>query len=387
MEGHPMNAAEKSRGAEARLPKLLDFLKQDPNNTTLLADAAVTALDEGAPEQAMRLLDQYAAIKPLSPALLNLSALAAMALGRFDTAAETIEGLLAEHPDDAVLKLNLAWARASAGQSEAALSALDDAATGADVRAAVLKVKMLHKLGRLEDALACGLGFAELFGDDAALMGALSEVAVDERDLELAASFAARAGDNPEGLSTQGVLLLGDDQVANALAAFDRVLALQAGNPRALLGKGLSLLASNEPRAAAGFIDRAAQIFGDHIGSWVAAGWTWFILGDLVASRARFEKALALDDAFAETQGGLACLDVVAGDLESGKRRTEIALRLDRNCLGGALAKSLLLAREGDAAAAERVRAIAINVPLAPGGRSIAQAMAALGMGGKPRSD
>ena len=59
----------------------------------------------------------------------------------------------------------------------------------------------------------------------------------------------------------------------------------------------------------------AAELFVSHIGSWVAAGWAHVIAGDRAAGRARFERALALDDRFAETQGALAVLDVVEGQL------------------------------------------------------------------------
>ena len=70
--------------------------------------------------------------------------------------------------------------------------------------------------------------------------------------------------------------------------------------------------------------------------------------GRLAASRARFETALALDDAFAETQGALAVLDLLGDDLEGARRRTEIALgstatvsraRLPRACCSSAKAR------------------------------------------------
>ena len=121
--------------------------------------------------------------------------------------------------------------------------------------------------------------------------------------------------------------------------------------------------------------------FGDHLGSWVAAGWVYYVKGDLATSRARFETALALDDTFAETQGALAVLDLLDDDLESARRRTEIALRLDRNCFAGALAKSMLLEREGKGKAAQKVRDAAMNFPIGPGGRTIAKSLAARGGG------
>jgi len=61
------------------------------------------------------------------------------------------------------------------------------------------------------------------------------------------------------------------------------------------------------------------------------------------------------------------------------RRESEIAVRLDRNSLGGALATSMLLDRSGKADAARRVRETALSTPLGPDGRTIAQALAGFG--------
>ncbi len=166
----------------------------------------------------------------------------------------------------------------------------------------------------------------------------------------------------------------------SSIALFDRALAAAPRDARALLGKGLGLMAKGERAEAARAIDQAAELFERHLGSWVAAGWAYFIMGDYATSRARFETALAIDDTFAEIHGGLAVLDVMAGQLESAERRTEVALRLDRNCFSAALAKVLMLAGRGDVKTAERVRDIALNTRIGAGGRTIAQAMASLSL-------
>jgi Tfp pilus assembly protein PilF len=145
-----------------------------------------------------------------------------------------------------------------------------------------------------------------------------------------------------------------------------------------LLGSGLGQLARGDAAAAAARLDGAAQRFGDHLGSWVAAGWAYYIAGDLATSRNRFETALALDDNFAETHGALAVLDLVEGQKDSARRRTEVALRLDRNCFAAALARSMILDSEGKSNAARKVRDAALNYPIGPSGRTIARSLAAL---------
>ena len=208
-------------------------------------------------------------------------------------------------------------------------------------------------------------------------MGALANAALDAEQIELAHAYAGRAGANHDGLTTLGMLLLDEERIGESAALFERVLAGDEGNARARLGKGLGLLAAGQTGEAALWLDAAAERFEDHLGSWVAAGWAHYILGDLKTSRARFETALALDDTFAETQGALAVLDLRDGDLESARHRTEIALRLDRNGFAAALAKSMLLDRDGKAKAAEKVRQAALNVPIGRPGRTIARSLAA----------
>jgi Flp pilus assembly protein TadD len=121
-----------------------------------------------------------------------------------------------------------------------------------------------------------------------------------------------------------------------------------------------------------------AAFYGEHLGSWIAAGWAYFTIGDLSRARQRFETALAIDGEFAEAQGALAVLDILAGRLDEARRGTRTALRLDRNGFAGRLARSLLLEAGGDTEAAERLRNTALNTRVGPSGQTIAQMIAAL---------
>lgn len=371
-----MNAMT-NKGDPSRFERLVGYIEHDPDNLQLVADAAAVALEEGRADKAARLIDRYADRAPLPPELVNLKGVIAMNGRRFDEAATVFSELRETGADSPVLRFNHAWALGMARQHEAALILLDDEAIGAGARGAALKVGLLHQLERLDEALEEGARLAILYPDDEALMGALANAALDAEQIELAHAYASRAGTNHDGLTTLGMLLLDEERIGESAALFDRILAGDGSNARARLGKGLGLLAASQTREAARWLDAAAERFGDHIGSWVAAGWTHYILGDLKTSRARFETALALDDAFAETQGALAVLDICDGDLESARRRTDVALRLDRSCFAAALAKSMLLDRDGKAKAAEKVRQAALKVPIGPGGRTIARGLAA----------
>jgi tetratricopeptide (TPR) repeat protein len=368
--------SEASAG-QSRLSRLLSFLDQDPANRQLIADAAEAAFDEGEAQTALRLLERYSAEAPLPPALVNLRGLAAMRAGRLDDAAEAFESLA--DVGGPQVRFNLAWVRTLAGEHEAALSLLDEEAIDAAPRAAALKVRALHHLGRLEEALAVGQGLAERFPEDRELMGALASIAIDSEEAELAAYYAAQAGDSDEALAARGVLSLDEDRLEESLGLFSQALRSNPDNARANIGLGAGLMAGGDPAAALPYLERGAEIFRDHPGSWIAAGWAHFLAGDHAASRERFERALACDENFAESHGALAVVDLAEGKGESARRRTEIALRLDRNCFSAALARTMMLEAEGKGAAAEAIRKAALSTPVGPGGKTIAAAMAAFG--------
>lgn len=366
--------------SESRADRLLALLASDPQNPSLLADAAEAALAEGRAGEATELLDRQAALAPLPAQARNLAGLAALRLGRFDVAAAHFAELLEAGERDLAIRFNLAWSRAMLNDHDAALRLLDETTVETLPQAAMLKVQLLHDRGAFEPAAELGRAAIARHPDHAGLLAAVSVLALDVDDPQLARQCAARAGDHPDALATLGTLALGDERATEALDIFDRALARNPQVPRAWVGRGLAKLLAGQADTAAADIERGARMFGDHLGSWIAAGWTHFVNRDLAASRVRFEHALDLDPNFAESHGSLAVLDVLEGRIEEARARSDIALRLDRNCYSGALARTLLAAAAGDEAQARRIYDIALNTPVDAGGRTIAQALARLGL-------
>lgn len=366
--------------ADEKLERLQRYLERDPANLSLLGDAARAAYETGDFERAAELLARHRALAALPPDLANLEGMTALAIQRYADAAAIFEGLRA-HGDDPALRFNLAWAKAMLGAHQDALHLLDDETLGASPRAPALKIRMMHHLGLLDDALACGELLARRYPKDIQLMGALASAALDAGKPEAATAYGKRAGDDPTGRTALAMLALADHDSGRALDMFDSALAAQPANARAWIGKGLSLMAAGDTAHAAVALDRGAELFEDHLGSWVAAGWAHFVNGDMESARARFERALAVDPTFAEIHGGLAVLDILAGDLASAKKRCETAQRLDRNCLGAALAQSIMLDRGGHGKLAQRVRDIAMSRPIGLNGETIAQALVAFASG------
>lgn len=364
----------------AQLANLLAYLEHDPGNAALLVDAAEAAIDAGDPERASVLLDRAAAIGAPGSRERNLAGLAAMHGHRFDDAAAAFTALLDDGSDDPVLRFNLAWSRAMTKDEEGALAVLDARSGEALPQAAALEVQLLHSVGRLDEAFERGKWYLAVHPDGRALAAAMSVLAIDMGDEALAAACAEKAPGHPDALATLGTLALGSDNAIGAAALFDQAIARNPNVARAWVGRGLAHLLAGKPEQAPADIDRGAEMFGDHLGSWIAAGWAYFVGGDLTTSRARFEHALALDPTFAETHGSLAVLDMLAGDAAAARERATVALRLDRNSFSAALATALLAAAGGDAAKSRAIVDRALHTPIDGGNRTIAQSLARMGM-------
>lgn len=363
-----------------RLQMLLQFLEQDRDNLSLIADTSAAAFEANEPIKAMQLLDHYMTLAELPLPLVNLRGMAALGSMRLDDAAAAFDGLLEQGVADPAVRFNRAWVYALQNEHDAALALLDDDVVAVTGRAAALKVQMLHHLGQIEEALATGQGMAERFPDNDSLLGALSVAAMDADDFGLARHYATAAKSGADALTTRGLIALNDSELSESLQLFDRALAEQPNAPRAWIGKGMGLISIGQFDTGIDALRKGAEIFGDHLGSWVALGWTQFMQRDLGGARKTFEHALALDDNFAETHGGLAVLDFAAGDLDGAKRRADIALRLDRECFGALLARILLAEANGSSAAAQKLWEKAINLPAGADGKTLAQAMIGLGI-------
>lgn len=359
--------------ASARYERLKDYLSADSDNLRLIAEAADAAWEAGRPGDAAALVERHATIAPPPPSLINLLGLCALAESRYGDADAIFSSLLFENPEDRGLRFNLAWARSRLEDYPGALEALGE--TVESPQAAALCVRALHHLGRFDEALAVGDAW-EGRSDDPDLWSALTTAAMDHDDPERAIRWAPRAEGTAEGQAALGLLAMAEGHSAQAREYFDQALAMRPDFARGRLGMGAVLLSGEQPAEAAGQFDAAAEIFGDHLGSWIAAGWAWLLAGDTAKARERFERVIALDDTFSEAHGGLALLDFQEGRPDDARRRAEVALRLDRQSLGGALVSSLLLEQAGNAEAAADIVQRVLNAPIGPGGRSITQVLA-----------
>jgi tetratricopeptide (TPR) repeat protein len=365
---------------DARLTRLLQFLDKDPRNIALLCDAAEAAIDAGKPGVAHDLMERAALAGALTPAQRSLGGLIAIRSGEYAQAQRIFEGLDAEAPHTPAIRFNLAWSLAMSRQFEAALAALDSATTASLPQAAALHVQTLHALGRFDDAARAAKEHIARFPDYRDLAAAVSVLALDIEDLDLARRCAAVGGGHPDALTTRATLALADSRNDEARRLFETAIAANAEQPRAWIGLGLLAMLNGDNVDAAKDIERGAGLFGDHIGSWIAAGWARLFARDFDAARRDFDAAMAIDRGFGETHGSLAVLSLLKGDVDAARRGAATALRLDPHSFSAALATAMIAAAGGDAQKSRAVLERALQTPIASDGRTLAQMLAAQGL-------
>ena len=362
----------------ARSDRLLGYLEADPDNRALIGDIVEAALAEGRPDLARRMISRLDAAGDLDPRSAHLAGLEAMHRRDFAEAARRFGDLRGAGLDDPALRFNHAWSLAMLGRHADALAEIDDAAARASAPAAMLEIQLRHQLGPLEDAAVRARALAAVHPHDQGLMAAISVLGIDLGDEGLAEEAAGKAGDHPDALATRGTLALDAGEGDAALALFARALHRRDHTPRAWIGSGLARLSMGDAASATRDLDRGAEMFGTHPGSWLAAGWAHVLARRFDAARERFERAREADPAFSEAHGALAVVDLAEGRVEDAERRAQVALRLDRECFSAALASVLLADAAGDGERARRLFDLAVHRPLDDRGTTIAQHLAGL---------
>jgi tetratricopeptide (TPR) repeat protein len=370
-----MPVMTEAQEAAGRLQRYLGFLEGDPENTSLMLDAAETAFAAGEPQLALSLARQLQDKGQVPAGFLGRLGFAAMSAGEFAAAASLYGQVLAMGGGGSAVRYNLAYAEAKAGRFDAALVLLGPEVTRELPQAATLEVQLLHQQGEFQMAFETAKAHLGAFPDDSGLLAAASTLALDNEDVAFARDCARRAGDQPDALTSLGTISLGEAAPDAALDLFRRALALNDTAPRSWIGLGLARLALGETAAAAADIDRGAELFSDHIGSWLAAGWARLLQGDLQGAVQRFERARQIDPAFAETIGSLAVVDAIQGRQDEARRKSAAALRLDRESFTALYAQSLIQAGAGNDGNARRIFDALTETPVGTGGLTMQDMM------------
>ncbi|HDR9047656.1 MULTISPECIES: tetratricopeptide repeat protein [Burkholderia] len=362
----------------AHLDRLLSFLGEDSNNLNLLADTATAALEAGQFRLCNELLERYATIQPLTPSLVNVRGLSAMAEGRFEAARADFQAL-AKHDASPVLEYNLSYASAMCGSFEPAAN-MQPTCLDEVPGAALLQLRALHHFGRFDEAVRMGAQLAEQDAPPPGFAGAYAALLFDLGDLTNARRLAARSPESADSLVIMGLAELESGNILRAAELLEQAADSNPLEARAMLGRGLCLLTQERYQDAATALDEAAERLARHAGSWLAAGWAWLFDGNPNAAIDRFQRATALDRGFAEAHGSLAVALWLGGRHDDARRNAEVALRLDPSSMSGALAKSLELEAENKIDSANALKEVVLNRPLGSTGRTLAQSLTAFGL-------
>jgi len=355
---------------------LMGFLESDPANAALLEDAANAAVQAGELETAKMLFERLHDVAPLNGERANAAGLAAMRSG-YQAIAQTWFGLVLEDaPDDSGVRFNLAWSHALDGDFAAAADFLDAKVIAELPQAAMLDLQIAHHLGDFEAAGRKMDRYLEQFPDYAPLNAAASVLAMDIDRPDLAREAAIKAGDHPDALTTLAALSLGENNLSEAEEMLAKARAIRADQPRAEIGQGMLMLAKGDPEGATALLDRGAELFGDHLGSWVAAGWAHLMAGDRQPARKRFETACQIDGTFGEAQGSLAVIEFLDGNVDEARKMAKVATRLDPASFSAALTNVLIAQSDGKPELAERILSKAFKQPILPDGTNLLQALA-----------
>ena len=356
---------------DSKLDRLKAFLEQDANNLGLLRDCAAAALAEGDPVEAAGFYVRIDAIEPLAGAEANIAGITAMRAGDQKRAQNWFDTAATDDSEDLAVQFNIAWSKALEKDFASSSKLLTPDLIATLPQAAMLDLQIAHELGQFDKAERKLDEYLEMHPSYGPLQAAASVLAMDVDRPDLARKSAEAAGDHPDALVTLGTLDLGERKFADARDQFKEALATRPFNPRAQIGLGLIDLAEGNPRGAAKQLDKGAEQFGDHLGSWIAAGWAHLLAGDIGQAQKRFEAALAHDDNFGEAQGSLAVVELLQGATDAARRRLEVARRLDAASFSTALGAMLLEQQEGDPAKAEQIFRIAAKQPILPDGSTL----------------
>ena len=355
--------------ARRRLARLEGFLREDPGNAPLLADAFQAALACGEWGSARAHLDRAQSAHPGDPAWALREGDFWLAQQRYEDARAVLIGLAESAAPGsafaAAVDHNLAYIDFRLADYAACVARLEPWLAGGsasrDGAGAMqqLWLRALHRADQRQRACEWAAQAEQAGVLDPAAAGIAALAAIDHGDFAAAQRWAdvakaSQGAPTMEALVARSTLALAgrDGPAAQQLA--DQALSIQ-DDGRAWSARGFaSLLAGDLPVARHDFL-RAVALMSGHIGTWHGLGWTQLLQHDLSGARASFETALGLDRNFAESHGGLAVILALQKQTHAAHEHIEVAQRLDRANLSSRYAQALLSGEAQDAQAIQRL--------------------------------
>lgn len=358
--------------SEAKLQRLRQMLRTDPQNQSLRKHLFDTATDLGRFDVVKAEAEQILRSQPQDAlAMFNLGN-ALIASNDHRAALDVLRELQQLMPSETAVAMNVGLCHYCLREFDRARPPLERCYENGIRSAGLLRllVSTYHHLGSIEEALAIANQNAEPAAADAALAGAYALLYLDANDAARAARWAKTALEldpgSLDGRLTQATLLTARMQSDQARQILKGLIQEAPGLGRAWIGLGtLDLLEQDLPRAKQ-HLAKGLELMPTHVGSWHVLAWAQLLSGDLDAAEKNFDRALELDRNFAETHGGLASVAALRGQRDKAEHLIEIALRLDPECLSATFARSVLMSNAGES---ERARKNILDTAASLGGK------------------
>jgi Tfp pilus assembly protein PilF len=381
-------AMNPSPGPLDRLDRLEAYLRDDPQNIVLLADAFETALRGGAVDRAEFHLRHGQALKQDADAWALREAHWLLAQHRFTEARAVLARLqaaAATQPVErqALVAHDLAYVDLREGRHAEGAASLQQWLEHAEVagapRAAIqaLWLRLMHRAGQLDEAMQWVRPRIEQGTLAPEALGVASLMALDAEDTMSSHQWSEAAlrqqGVCPEALVARASTALAQRDARTARELLAHALARHPTDGRTLSALGFCELLERRWDAARAAFEQALAVMPEHIGTWHGLGWTALSAGDVAGARRAFEEALARDRNFAESHGGLAVVQALGGETEAAQASIERALRLDPQSLAPRYAQAVISGEARDLPALRRLARRALGNRPAPLGRTMVE--------------
>lgn len=339
--------------SDSRLQRLGSYLRADPDNPLLLRDYASEALRTRELRACVAAIERLREVDQVTRDDCVLLARALRLDGRTSEALAALNDAATRWPDDSLVAFEAAACHFSDRAFDAALDALPDLPAEEPLATEVcaMRVRLLHHLGRMDDALTLANAFrATQPHEPVPVIRAMLPVLMDLSRVDDARALAQSLvqGTAPadvlpyEACEPLAAAALDCDDIETARRWTAQALERRQDDGRVWLLKGLADLRGGAAAPAIDALERASALMPSHAGSHLALGWACLAVRDLDRAQAAFDDAAHASPTFSETHGSLAV--IAAMRLQSAEAKTLVkkAQRLDRHCASALWAQQLL---------------------------------------------
>ncbi|MBE7367181.1 tetratricopeptide repeat protein [Ramlibacter pallidus] len=370
--------------ATRRLERLESYLRQDPANLSLLADACEAAIAAGQHERA---LGHIATAERLAPDRTPwVFRRAGVCIARRDLEqADALLRSLRSTGDHPAVSHDLAYVSFLRADYAAARELVQPwLAAGGELEPEqrealqILWLRASHRLHLLHEAWEWSQQEDAVGRLEPRAKGPASLVAIDSSHFEAALTWseAALAVDpaQVEALAARAYVAMAQQQPALGAKLLEQALRSNPEDGRTWSALGYASLQMQNLPLAQSQLERAVQLVPEHVGTWHALGWARLLQQDIAGALEAFRSALERDRNFAETHGAMGLVLALAGDKAQADHHLEVAQRLDPTNVTGRYARAVVA---GEARDISRLAELAERLLDRPGffGRKLSDAI------------